>query len=99
MNSQLSAPNGSFGYHCTKYLLFLRHPRHVFFLPGELVGREERIHAGDAAGTANTLYSGTRTIHSEQITANSYRLRDYTRGAGIVTLKADKTDYTDRKSV
>jgi Zn-dependent metalloprotease len=47
---------------------------------GGIIGREERIHSTNAVGNANTLYSGTRTIQSEQVAANSYRLRDHDRG-------------------
>ena len=62
---------------------------------GEIIGREERIHSTNAVGNANTLYSGTRTVQSEQMAANSYRLRDHNRGNGIITLNADKTDITN----
>lgn len=66
---------------------------------GEILGRKERIHTTDAVGTANTLYSGSQTIHSDQTAASSFRLRDYTRGNGIITLHGEGgqngTDYTN----
>lgn len=55
---------------------------------GAVIGRRERMHTTDAVGTANTLYSGTQTIHSDQTGANAYRLRDYSRGQGIITRNA-----------
>ncbi|HEY2727717.1 MAG TPA: M4 family metallopeptidase, partial [Parafilimonas sp.] len=60
---------------------------------GKILGREERIETSDAAGTANTLYSGTQTIHSEQTGANAYRLHDLSRGNGVVTLHGDNSLY------
>lgn len=62
---------------------------------GKLLGKEDRIHTADVAGTANTLYSGARTIHSEQTGANAYRLHDVSRGNGIVTLKNNGGEYTN----
>lgn len=56
---------------------------------GEIIGRKERIHTTDVAGTANTVYSGTQTIHSDQTGATAFRLRDYTRGNGIITFHGD----------
>jgi Zn-dependent metalloprotease len=65
---------------------------------GKIIGREDRIHTSDATGTANTLYSGTQTIHSEQTGANAYRLHDISRGNGVITLHGDGAfsgdDYT-----
>ena len=66
---------------------------------GEILGRKERMHTTDATGTANTVYSGTQTIHSDQTGTNAFRLRDYTRGNGIITFHGDAglngTDYTN----
>ncbi len=61
---------------------------------GNLLGREERIHTADVTGTANTLYSGTQTIHSEQTGANAYRLHDLSRGNGVITLRVGGDDFT-----
>ena len=45
-------------------------------------------------GTADTRYSGTRTIETEQSGA-SFRLRDLTRGSGITTWNADNLNVGD----
>ena len=55
---------------------------------GAVIGKRDRMHTTDAVGTANTLYSGTQTIHSDQTGVNAYRLRDYSRGQGIITRNA-----------
>ncbi len=52
---------------------------------GQLAGREDRIQYSDVTGTANTAWSGKRTIHSDRLRADSFRLRDYTKGNGIIT--------------
>lgn len=66
---------------------------------GKVLGHEDRIESSDVTGTANTLYSGTQTIHSDQTGTNAYRLRDYSKGNGIVTLKAgSKVDYTNNSA-
>jgi Zn-dependent metalloprotease len=69
---------------------------------GKILGREERIESSDATGTANTLYSGSQTIHSEQTGANAYRLHDLSRGNGVITLHGDNgqhgNDYTSTSS-
>jgi len=65
---------------------------------GKVLGKEDRIETSDATGTANTLYSGSQTIHSEQTGTNAYRLHDISRGTGVVTIHGDGalsgTDYT-----
>ena len=62
---------------------------------GKLLGKENRIHTADVTGTANTLYSGTQTIHSDQTGANAYRLRDMSRGNGIITLRVGGGDFNN----
>lgn len=59
---------------------------------GKLIGQKEILHTVDAVGTANTLYSGTQTIHSDHFNG-SYRLRDYSRGNGVTTY-----DWSNNKS-
>jgi Zn-dependent metalloprotease len=65
---------------------------------GQVIGKEDRIHFADVIGTANTAWSGTQTIHSEKTGPNSFRLRDYSRGNGVVTLHGESAtrgqDYT-----
>ncbi|CAN5469946.1 hypothetical protein BH10BAC2_BH10BAC2_23860 [soil metagenome] len=61
---------------------------------GSILGKKDRMHTTDAVGTAATVYSGNQTIHSEQTGPNTYRLRDYTRGNGIITrLAKGKVDF------
>jgi Zn-dependent metalloprotease len=55
----------------------------------------------DVEGTAQTRYSGTRTIETEQV-GSQYRLRDYSRGNGIETFNLNNssgysniTDFID----
>lgn len=55
---------------------------------GKVIGSEDRIYHNDATGTANTAYSGVQIIHSDSSELN-YRLRDYTKGNGIVTLHGE----------
>ncbi|MBS1731423.1 MAG: M4 family metallopeptidase [Bacteroidetes bacterium] len=67
---------------------------------GQVLGQKDEIHTSDVTGTANTLYSGTQTIHSDSYNG-SYRLRDYSRGNGIITKKGDvggNPDYTSSSS-
>lgn len=63
---------------------------------GNIVGKEDRIHTTDVAARAFTLYSGQQLIYTEKTGKNSFRLRDYTRGDGIITLQAKgKEDFTN----
>jgi len=69
---------------------------------GKLLGKEDRIYYSDATGTANTAWSGTQTIHSDKTGNNSFRLRDYSRGNGVITLHGESSqrgqDYTSTLS-
>lgn len=60
---------------------------------GTILGTADRFYHTDAVGTANTAYSGTQTIHSD-LNGSSYRLRDYTKGNGVITLKNNGSDYS-----
>ncbi len=68
---------------------------------GEFLGKNDIIHHADAIGTAATRYSGSRSIHTDS-NAGSYRLRDYSRGNGILTYDMNNgtnynsaVDFTD----
>ena len=62
---------------------------------GTVLGFADEIETTDAVGTAATGYSGTQTIHSNR-SGNTYRLRDMTKGYGVITLRASgHTDYTN----
>jgi len=64
---------------------------------GKYLGKKDKIFYSDAVGTAATAYSGSRTIHSD-FTGSNYRLRDYTKGNGVITLHGESgqrgNDYT-----
>jgi Zn-dependent metalloprotease len=65
---------------------------------GKVIGKKDKIFFSDVTGTANTAYSGSQTIHSDQTSANAYRLRDYTKGNGVITVHGESgkrgQDYT-----
>lgn len=62
---------------------------------GEIIGQKNRIHTNDVPARAVTLYSGPQLIYTEKLDKRSFRLRDYTRGDGIITLQAKgKEDFT-----
>lgn len=54
---------------------------------GEIFREESKIHTTDAIGTASTRYSGEQIIHTDDHNG-SFRLRDYSRGNGILTWDA-----------
>ncbi|HYV92691.1 MAG TPA: M4 family metallopeptidase [Chitinophagales bacterium] len=64
---------------------------------GKILGEKCRLENTDATGPATTAYSGTQTIHSD-LSGSSYRLRDYTKGNGVITLRSNGTDYTSSTS-
>jgi Zn-dependent metalloprotease len=65
---------------------------------GKFAGKKDKINTTDATGTAATVYSGVQTIHSD-FTGINYRLRDYTKGNGVITMHGESglfgTDYTN----
>ncbi len=63
---------------------------------GSILGTKQEMMHSDATGTAATGYSGTQTIHSD-LNGSTYRLRDLTKGNGIITLHAASghADYTN----
>jgi len=69
---------------------------------GEILLDKNRIHTGNATGTAVTRYNGTRTITTDSVNATTYRLRETGRGNGIQTWDLNNTsnygsavDFTD----
>lgn len=69
---------------------------------GDVLKEVSRICHGDAIGTAVTMYNGTQTIITDSLAPNSFRLRDYSRGNGIITWDlnngtnyAAAVDFTD----
>jgi Zn-dependent metalloprotease len=70
--------------------------RAVYFIDaktGKIVGRNDKIYNSDVTGTAHTAYSGDRTIHSDKTGTNSYRLRDLTKGKGVITLHGEDSQF------
>ena len=68
---------------------------------GEVLFENEQIHEADAQGTANTGYSGTRTITADSFNGG-FRLREAGRGGGIRTFDMNEgttygnaVDFTD----
>jgi Zn-dependent metalloprotease len=61
---------------------------------GKVIGKKDELYYSDAIGTCNTAYSGTQTIHSD-FTGTTYRLRDLTKGNGVITLTSAGADYTN----
>lgn len=66
---------------------------------GMVVGKKDIINHTDTTGTALTAYSGPRTIHSDRTGPDNYRLRDYSKGNGVITLHGEFSqvgnDYTN----
>ncbi len=78
---------------CYKVDVYAREPlsRAWYFvdaITGNVLGKKDRIFYSDATGNAATAYSGSQTIHSD-LYNGSYRLRDYTKGNGIITLHGE----------
>jgi len=91
---------------CYKVDVYARQPlsRAYYFVDartGTVLGKKDEIFFSDAVGTANTAYSGAQTIHSD-LNGSNYRLRDYTKGNGIITLHGESgqrgTDYSSSSS-
>ncbi len=68
---------------------------------GEVVHVNARIHNSAATGSAVTRYSGTKNISTDSYNG-AYRLRDVTRGGGIITYNCNEStsynsavDFTD----
>lgn len=56
---------------------------------GEILRSINNIHVIDAHGTAETAYSGTQDIVADSLDVDSFRLHDYSRGNGVITLNAN----------
>lgn len=68
---------------------------------GEIVHVNAIIKTAEATGTADTRYSGTKSISTDSYNGY-YRLRDYSRGNGIITYNCNEStnynsavDFTD----
>ena len=64
---------------------------------GQVLGTKDMLYFTDATGTAATVYSGSQTIHSDLV-SGSYRLRDYTKGNGVITKHGENSTHADYTS-
>ena len=64
---------------------------------GAFLGKKDMLYFVDAVGTAATVYSGTQNIHSD-LNGTSYRLRDLTKGSGIITLHGETSTHSEYTS-
>lgn len=68
---------------------------------GAIVLTKNRIHHIDVSANGNTMYSGSQNFTCDQVSANSYRLRESGRGQGIRTFNLQnsttyaQTDFTN----
>lgn len=62
---------------------------------GKIIAEEHRICHVDVEGTVQTVLSGERTIFMDQVSDNVFRLRETTRGNGIVTLDMQNGEDID----
>jgi len=91
---------------CYKFDIYAQEPldrEYVFVdaVSGQVIYKLNRIHDADATGTAVTAYSGNRTITTDSVSPNSFRLRETARGLGVETYNLEQgtnyinTDFTD----
>lgn len=85
-NADYSAANMVLAY---RFDIFAEEPfsrKNIFVdaSTGEVVATDNLLHAADETGTANTVYSGTRTISSSK-SGSTYSLLETGRGKGIET--------------
>lgn len=67
---------------------------------GEVLASFERMHTIDEPGTAQTAYSGNRSIITYRPAASGpYRLEDHSRGGGIITYDCQDTDDYDAAQI
>lgn len=103
--SQKQGSENGIYYLCYKFDVYADAPlqRNYLFIDaqtGSLINQENRLCHTDAAGTAVTKYSGTRSITTDY-TGSTYRLREGARGNGIETYNCQQqtdfidTDFTD----
>lgn len=61
---------------------------------GAVVSVKERMHDIDVPASGTTMYSGSQNFTCDQVSSNSYRLRETARGLGIRTLDANNSTNT-----
>lgn len=82
---------------CYKFDIYSLEPlqREYVFISaenGEVIKRMSRIHDNDVVGTAETLYSGIKSITTDSYN-NIYRLRESARGNGIATYDCNNATF------
>lgn len=87
---------------CFKVIVYSLEPlsRAAYFLDastGAILGKKDMLYFTDATGTAATVYSGSQSIHSD-LNGATYRLRDLTKGNGVITLHGETTAHADYTS-
>ncbi|MCW3103578.1 MAG: type sorting protein [Bacteroidetes bacterium] len=71
---------------------------------GTVISETQIIHTADVVGTANTKFSGTQPMTSNNTTGTTHRLQESTRGNGIKTFNMSNTttygttDFTNTSS-
>ncbi|WP_421872264.1 M4 family metallopeptidase [Marinoscillum sp.] len=89
---------------------FQRYDVYVDAKSGEILMQYSKIHLAQATGSGDTRYSGSQTLSTDSY-SGYYRLRDYSRGSGVVTWDATtatsvnssgvpigSSDYTDNNN-
>ena len=89
---------------------FQRYDVYVDAKSGEILMQYSKIHLAQATGSGDTRYSGSQTLSTDSY-SGYYRLRDYSRGSGVVTWDATNSyeckqlgvpigssDYTDNNN-
>ena len=90
--------NYSLAYRCDIYAEKPLSRNYVFVDAGNgnVIYTLARIHHTDKIATAVTAYSGTQEITNDSVNANTYRLRETGRGAGIETYNLQtSTNYSN----
>lgn len=85
--SSLTAPRLAYKFEIHATYPLYNSDVYVDAITGEIFKEDSKIHTADAIGTGDTRYSGTQTIHTDSH-SGSYRMRDYSRGNGILTWDA-----------
>jgi Zn-dependent metalloprotease len=106
-NGNMSAENYRLTYCFDVYAEEPLKREYVFVdaISGEVIYTQNRIHYGNATGTALTAYSGTRTITTDSVNATTFRLQETGRGLGIETYNLQQgtnyvnTDFTDSDNI
>jgi Zn-dependent metalloprotease/subtilisin-like proprotein convertase family protein len=96
---------------CWKFDIYAMEPHerwaiYVDAKTGAILFKENKICTINVNGTASTMYSGTQIMQVDSLSANSFRLRDASRGSGVETYDmnngtsyAGAVDFTDTDNI